>query len=104
MRVALASAAQPSLGLGLVILAVGLLMAGLAVMSLRTIWTREPPPEPLPRQGPLPPLRDPGIAAAARGMSTGLRAALSVDFGCLTAVAIVLCGLGLVLVLRALGA
>ncbi len=103
MRVALASAAQPSLGLGLVILAVGVLMASLAVVSLRSIWSRGSPPEPLPRQGPLPPPPVPLIAPGARDMPTRLRALVSVDFGCLTVVAVVLCGLGLVLVLRALG-
>ena len=100
----LASASPPSLGLGLLILAVGLLMGGLALMSLRTIWAREPPPAPLPRQGPLPPAPRPRIAPEAGELPTRLRALVSVDFGCLTLVAVVLCGLGLVLVLRALGA
>lgn len=88
-----------SAGLGIVILAVGLLMGGLATVTLRSIWSRSPGPPPPPgpgggRVGSEPP-------ASPRPLHPLLRAALSIDFGCLAMVAAVLCVLGLVLILRA---
>ncbi len=85
-----------SAGLGIVILAVGLLMGGLATVTLRSIWSRSPGPRGPGggRVGSEPP-------ASPRPLHPLLRAALSIDFGCLAMVAAVLCVLGLVLILRA---
>ncbi|HVA21447.1 MAG TPA: hypothetical protein VNN74_05070 [Candidatus Micrarchaeia archaeon] len=85
-----------SAGLGIVILAVGLLMGALAAFTLRSIWGRPPP------------ARDPGRrdrlaeAAPPRPLHPLLRGVLSVDFGCLAVIAAVLSVLGLVLILRSI--
>ncbi len=82
-------------GLGILILGVGLLMGGLAVYTLRSVWRRTPT-APGPR-GPAG-----GGSPPPRPMPVLLRAVLSIDFGCLALVAAVLTVLGLVLLLRAI--
>jgi len=84
-----------SAGLGIVILAVGLLMGGLAGFTLRSIWGRGSPPAPPPTRSAI------TASPPPRPLHPLLRALLSVDFGCLAIVAAVLSVLGLVLVLRA---
>jgi len=101
----LAGAARGSVGLGLLILAVGMLMAFGAGLSLRSIWGRraKEPPE-LPRSGPLVPVGRPLRSPALGEMRTRFRILLSFDFGCLALVSVVLLLLGMILVFRGLGA
>jgi hypothetical protein len=93
-----------SLGLGIVVLGVGLLMAFGASLSLRSIWGRQRPPEELPRFGPIPaqskPLRSPAVG----DLRTSVRLLLSFDFGCLALAATVLLLMGAVLIFRSFGA
>jgi uncharacterized iron-regulated membrane protein len=96
---------QPSggVGLGIVIVAVGVLMAGGAAISLRSIWgRRRAPDQPLARQGPIPepprPLRSPRMGEL-RGM---FRMLISFDFGCLALLSLVLIFLGLAVIFRSL--
>ncbi|MGH7609202.1 MAG: hypothetical protein ACREOD_04565 [Candidatus Dormibacteria bacterium] len=99
----LAATGSPSggTGLGIVILAVGVLMAGAAAITLRSIWGRQPPP-PEPGQRPEPgqprPLRSPAVGEIRRGFGV----LLSFDFGCLALMSAVLIFLGLVVIFRAL--
>ncbi|HUY54962.1 MAG TPA: hypothetical protein VMV23_07370 [Candidatus Nanopelagicaceae bacterium] len=97
-------ASGDSLGLGILILGVGSLMAVGAAISLRTIWGRQAAqPDPLPRSGPLEetgkPLRSPAVGQ----MRTWFRILISFDFGCLALVSAVMLFLGLVVIFRALG-
>jgi hypothetical protein len=89
-------------GLGIVILAVGLLMAGGAAISLRSIWARARAEEPLARQGPIQegprPLRSPGVGE----LSGWFRVLVSFDFGCLALVSLVLIFAGLAVIFRSL--
>jgi len=89
-------------GLGFVILGVGVLMAGGAAISLRSIWGRARAPEPVARQGPIPnaprPLRSPQVG----DFGGKLRLLVSFDFGCLAAVALVLIFLGLAVIFRSI--
>jgi len=99
----LATVSKPGgVGLGVVILAVGLLMAGGATISLRSIWGRARAAEPVARQGPIPdaprPLRSPQVG----DFGGKLRLLVSFDFGCLAAVALVLIFLGLAVIFRSL--
>lgn len=91
-----------SFGLGIVILAVGFLMAGGATLSLRSIWARARAVEPLPRQGPIEevarPLRSPGVGE----LSGWFRILVSFDFGCLALVSLVLIFAGLAVIFRSL--
>jgi hypothetical protein len=93
-----------SLGLGILVLGVGVLMAFGASLSLRSIWGRQRPPEELPRFGPIPkqpkPLRSPAVG----DLRTGFRLLLSFDFGCLAMAATVLLVMGAVLIFRSFGA
>ncbi|MGA7087233.1 MAG: hypothetical protein WA724_07700 [Candidatus Dormiibacterota bacterium] len=88
--------------MGLVILGVGVLMAGGAAISLRSIWGRARAAEPVARQGPLPepqrPLRSPQVG----DFGGKLRLLVSFDFGCLAAVALVLIFLGLAVIFRSI--
>jgi hypothetical protein len=88
------------LGIGIVILAVGFLMAGGAALSLRSIWGRARAAEPLARQGPLNegerPLRSPGVGE----LSGWFRILVSFDFGCLALVSVLLIFAGLVVIFR----
>ena len=102
--VLVASAAGGSLGLGFVILAVGVLMASGAGISLRSIWGRQQPePDPLPRSGPLEEPRRPLRSPAVGQMRTWFRVLISFDFGCLALASAVMLFLGLVVIFRALG-
>jgi len=99
----LAAASKPGgVGLGLVILGVGLLMAGGAAISLRSIWGRARAADPVPRQGPIPdpqrPLRSPQVG----DFGGKLRLLVSFDFGCLAALALVLIFLGLAVIFRSI--
>ncbi|MGA8427376.1 MAG: hypothetical protein WB801_07290 [Candidatus Dormiibacterota bacterium] len=99
----LAAVSKPGgFGLGVVILGVGLLMAGGAAISLRSIWGRAQTAEPVTRQGPIPdaprPLRSPQVG----DLSGKLRLLISFDFGCLAAVALLLIFLGLAVIFRSL--
>jgi hypothetical protein len=89
-------------GLGVVILAVGLLMAGGAGLSLRSIWSRARAAEALPRQGPIAeekrPLRSPGVGQ----FSGWLRLLVSFDFGCLALISVLLIFAGLAVIFRSL--
>lgn len=89
-------------GLGVVILAVGLLMAGGAAISLRSIWARARAEEPVARQGPLQersrPLRSPRVEE----LSGWFRVLVSFDFGCLALVSLVLIFAGLAVIFRSL--
>jgi hypothetical protein len=89
-------------GLGIVILAVGVLMACGAALSLRSIWARAQVEQPLPRQGPIPekprPLRSPGVG----NLSGWFRLVVSVDFGCLALVSLVLILAGLAVIFRSI--
>lgn len=89
-------------GLGIVILAVGVLMAGGAALSLRSIWSRAQAEESPPRQGPIPgarrPMRSPGVG----DLSGWFRLLVSFDFGCLALVALVLIFAGMVVIFRSL--
>lgn len=88
-----------SLGLGIVILAVGCLMAGGAALSLRSIWGRMQRQEALPRQGPVregKPLRSQGVG----DLSGWFRLLVSFDFGCLALVSVVLIFAGLAVIFR----
>jgi hypothetical protein len=89
-------------GLGVVILAVGLLMAGGATLSLRSIWGRARAAEPLPRQGPVPDEPRPLRSAQVGDFGGKLRLLVSFDFGCLALVALVLIFLGLAVIFRSL--
>ncbi|MFZ0169348.1 MAG: hypothetical protein WAL64_07985 [Candidatus Dormiibacterota bacterium] len=84
------------------ILGVGVLMAGGAAISLRSIWGRARGAEPVARQGPIPdaprPLRSPQVG----DFGGKLRLLVSFDFGCLAAVALVLIFLGLAVVFRSI--
>ncbi|MGC1184289.1 MAG: hypothetical protein WBA31_03945 [Candidatus Dormiibacterota bacterium] len=84
------------------ILAVGLLMAAGAGLSLRSIWGRARAAEPLQRQGPIAeegrPLRSPGLGE----LSGWFRVLVSFDFGCLALVALVLIFAGLAVIFRSL--
>ncbi|MGA9776561.1 MAG: hypothetical protein WBU92_11690 [Candidatus Dormiibacterota bacterium] len=91
----LASTPSGSVGLGLVILAVGFLMAGGAGLSLRSIWGRAS--QPAPEDGGRP-LRSQAVGE----MRTRFRLLLSFDLGCLTVTAAVLLFLGFTLIFRAL--
>ncbi len=90
------------LGIGIVILAVGLLMAGGAALSLRSIWGRARATESLARQGPIKepgrPLRSPGVGE----LSGWFRVLVSFDFGCLALLALVLVFAGLAVIFRSL--
>ncbi|HUY09340.1 MAG TPA: hypothetical protein VMW80_07800 [Candidatus Dormibacteraeota bacterium] len=100
----LVAAVPPSggVGLGIVILAVGLLMAGGAAISLRSIWARARAEEPVARQGPIQegsrPLRSPGVGE----LSGWFRMLVSFDFGCLALVSVVLIFAGLAVIFRSL--
>ena len=89
-------------GLGIAILAVGLLMAGGAAISLRSIWARTRAAEPPARQGPIKeeprPLRSP-LVGELRG---GLRLLVSFDFGFLAVISLVLIFIGLAVIFRSL--
>ncbi len=85
-------------GLGIVILLVGLLMAGGATISLRGIWARAQKAEPLPRQGPLPPASRPLRSPLVGNLSGRLRLLVSFDFGCLAVISLVLIFTGLVVI------
>lgn len=99
-----ASAGGESLGLGILILGVGCLMAVGAAISLRSIWGRQSPqPDPLPRSGPLEENRKPLRSPAVGQMRTWFRVLVSFDFGCLALVSAVMLFLGLVVIFRALG-
>lgn len=91
------AAAGGSGGLGIVVLAVGLVMAGGAALSLRSIWGRESPGPDGSEEG-RPPFRSPGVGQ----IRNRFRLLLSVDFGCLAATAAVLLFLGFVLIFRSL--
>ena len=98
------SAGGSSLGLGFLILAVGVLMAAGAGISLHSIWGRQrQTPQSLPRSGPVEAQRRPFRSPAVGQMGTRFRVLISFDFGCLALVSGVLLLLGLVLVFRALG-
>ncbi|MHB1525413.1 MAG: hypothetical protein ACYCZN_03895 [Candidatus Dormibacteria bacterium] len=104
VSVLVAAAGGSSLGLGLLILAVGVLMATGAGVSLRSIWGRQQQAPPaLPRSGPLDAQRRPLRAPAVGQMRTCFRVLISFDFGCLALVSAVMLWLGLVLIFRALG-
>ncbi|HUY57436.1 MAG TPA: hypothetical protein VMV12_06375 [Candidatus Micrarchaeaceae archaeon] len=96
------SAASGGIGLGIVILAVGLLMAGGAAISLRSIWARARIEQPLARQGPLKdrarPLRSPGVGE----LKGWFRVLVSFDFGCLALVSLLLIFAGLVVIFRSI--
>jgi hypothetical protein len=99
----LAAVSKPGgVGLGFVILGVGVLMAGGAAISLRSIWGRARAPEPVARQGPIPnpqrPLRSPQVG----DFGGKLRLLVSFDFGCLAAVALVQIFLGLAVIFRSI--
>lgn len=101
--VALAAVAGTGgVGLGIVILAVGMLMAGGAALSLRSIWGRARAAAPMARQGPIakdpPALRSPQVGEL-RG---GLRLLVSFDFGCLAVIALALIFVGLAVIFRSL--
>jgi hypothetical protein len=89
-------------GLGIVILAVGLLMAGGAAISLRSIWGRARVAEPVARQGPIPDAPRPLRSAQVGDFGGRLRLLVSFDFGCLAMVALVLIFLGLAVIFRSL--
>jgi len=98
-----ASAARPGgVGLGIVILAVGVLMGAGAALSLRGIWGRARPVPALPRQGPIDeeprPLRSPLVGE----LSGRFRLLVSFDFGCLAIVSLVLIFAGLAVIFRSL--
>lgn len=94
------SATSGGIGLGIVILAVGLLMAGGAAISLRSIWARARIEQPLARQGPLKdsarPLRSPEVGE----LKGWFRVLVSFDFGCLALVSLLLIFAGLVVIFR----
>jgi hypothetical protein len=99
-------AAHPggSVGLGAVIVAVGVLMAFGAGLSLRSIWGQQvEQDQAAPRTGPLNPRAKPLRSPAVGQMRTWLRVLLSFDFGCLAVVSAVLLLLGMVLIFRGLG-
>jgi hypothetical protein len=89
-------------GLGIVILAVGFLMAVGAAISLRSIWARAREAEPPARQGPIKvdsrPLRSAGVG----DLSGWFRLLVSFDFGCLALVSLVLIFAGLAVIFRSL--
>jgi len=89
-------------GLGIVILGVGLLMAGGAAISLRSIWGRARAAEPLARQGPIPDAPRPLRSSQVGDFGGKLRLLTSFDFGCLAVVALVLIFLGLAVIFRSL--
>ncbi len=89
-----------SVGLGAVILAVGLLMAAGAAMSLRSIWGRRHQTE----QDEAADERNRLRAAGVGPVKGWLRLVVSFDFGCLALLAAALIFLGLVLLFRASGA
>ena len=96
-------ASHGSVGLGALILAVGLLMAFGAGLSLRSIWGKQAPQERnLPRTGPLSPTAKPLRSPRLGPMRTWLRLVLSLDFGCLALVSAVLLLLGMILIFRGL--
>ncbi len=98
------SASGESLGLGVLILGVGCLMALGAAISLRSIWGRQSrEPDSLPRSGPLEETRKPLRSPAVGQMRTWFRILVSFDFGCLALVSVVMLFLGLVVIFRALG-
>jgi hypothetical protein len=99
----LAATSKPGgVGLGVVILGVGLLMASGAAFSLRSIWGKAQVAEPPARQGPIPdpprPLRSPQVG----DFGGKLRLLVSFDFGCLAAIALLLIFLGLAVIFRSL--
>lgn len=99
----LAAVSKPGgVGLGVVILGVGLLMAGGAAISLRSIWGRAKVAEPLARQGPIPDAPRPLRSLQVGDFGGKLRLLVSFDFGCLAAVAMVLIFLGLAVIFRSL--
>ncbi|MGH7641921.1 MAG: hypothetical protein ACRENX_02720 [Candidatus Dormibacteria bacterium] len=87
-------------GLGVVILAVGFLMAGGAALSLRSIWARAHAAEPLARQGPLASEKRPFRSPGAGELSGWFRILVSFDFGCLALVSLVLIFAGLAVIFR----
>jgi hypothetical protein len=99
----LAAVSQPGgVGLGIVILGVGLLMAGGAAISLRSIWGRARAAEPLARQGPIGPEPRPLRSPQVGDFGGYLRLLVSFDFGCLAAIALVLIFLGLAVIFRSI--
>ncbi|MGH7704392.1 MAG: hypothetical protein ACRENY_00850 [Candidatus Dormibacteria bacterium] len=101
---ALLATAPPSggVGLGIAILAVGILMAGGAAISLRGIWSKATPPDPLARQGPIAEPRRPWRSPAVGDLQGRLRLLVSFDFGCLALVAVALIFTGLAVIFRSL--
>jgi hypothetical protein len=98
--------AQPggSVGLGSLIVAVGVLMAFGAGLSLRSIWGKQVEQDAeQPRTGPLNPRAKPLRSPAVGQMRTWLRLLLSFDFGCLAVISAVLLLLGMILIFRGLG-
>ncbi len=98
-----AAGGSDGVGLGVIIVAVGVLMAGAAYITLRGIWGRsQPVDEPLPRQGPLPTasgqLRSPAVGE----MRRGFRLLISFDFGCLALLSLLLLFIGLAVIFRSL--
>ena len=92
-----AATAPGSLGLGVLILCVGLLMASGAALTLRSIWGRPSSPDrPDGRSG------VPYRSARVGEMRTRFRLLISFDFGCLSLTAALLLFLGFVLVFRSL--
>ncbi len=101
----LAAAPHGSIGLGLVILAVGVLMAFGASLSLRSIWGNQSNNRgELPRSGPLVPTGRPLRSPAVGEMRTRFRVLLSFDFGCLALISVVLLLLGMILIFRGMRA
>ena len=94
-----------SVGLGSLIVAVGVLMAFGAGLSLRSIWGKQAgQDQDSPRTGPLNPRAKPLRSPAVGPMRTWLRLLLSFDFGCLAVISVVLLLLGMILIFRGLGA
>lgn len=94
--IVLVTASSGGVGLGIVILAVGALMAFGAGLSLRSIWARQTSSgEPVEGDDRL---RNPRVGQ----MRTPFRVLISFDFGCLVLVAAVLLFLGFALIFRGL--
>lgn len=92
-----AVAAGGSFGLGLVVLAVGFLMAFGAALTLRSIWGRPTSPERADGATGVP-----YRSAQVGEMRTRFRLLISFDFGCLAITAAVLLLVGFAIIFRAL--